>query len=135
MGGDFRPTLTVWRNTIFEKSSSTTDKYTKNEKGKFNKDFNTSLMLLMYDESFTRKIDGIKSNREIVQGLMKDLQNPPKKYKDAYDALNNFYDSYMELTNLAVGPSGSLESYTDGINNADTKSVNCYDKVKLYLED
>ena len=46
---------------------------------------------------------------------MKDLVNPPEEYKEAYEKLQDFYDSYFELTNLVISPTGSLSSYTNAI--------------------
>ena len=45
---------------------------------------------------------------------MKDLVNPPEEYKEAYEKLQDFYDSYLELTNLVISPTGSL-SHTQAI--------------------
>lgn len=125
----------VWYNTIYEEESSRTDKYTKDSKGKFHDDFNTSLMILMTSDSFTSDIYDIQDNQEQVQKMMKDMKNPPKGYEDAYDALKDFYDAYTKLVNLAIDPSGNLSSYTSNFNEADSETLNTYKAALLYVED
>lgn len=124
----------VWYNTIYEEDSTRTDKYTKSN-GVFHDDFNTSLLLLMVSDDYTQATESIESNQETVRGLMKELQNPPEEYADAYDALKEYYDAYLELTNLALDPSGNLSSYTSSLNEADTNTANCYKAMQLYLDD
>ena len=125
----------VWSNTIYEKDSTTTDKYTKDGDGKFLDDFNTSLMRLMISDEFTSDMKDIEKNQEQVQKMMKEMKNPPEEYKDAYDALKVFYDAYTNLVGLATDPSGNLSSYTSNFNNADTETLNAYKATLLYMED
>ena len=126
----------VWYNTIYEKSSSTTDKYTRrSERGSYYDDFNTSLSNLFADEGFQSQITAIKSNQDLTASYMKQLMNPPDEYKEAYDAVKKFYDAYLELTNLAIDPTGNLTTYTSTFNNADTATLNAYKAAKLYIED
>lgn len=120
----------VWYNTIYDKYDSTTYKYTNGET-----DFNDSLKNLFSDKDFSEKISSIKTNQETVDSLMKDLKNPPKKYEDAYRDLRSFYDSYVEFTNLVINPKGSLQSFTSNFNDADTKTVNGYKTMQLYLDE
>ena len=123
----------VWYNTIHEVDDKKTDKYTKSGK-KFNDDFNTSLALYMISDEYTKASKEIKDNQNEVQNLMKELINPPEKYKEAYNALKNYYDAYLKLTNCAINPTGNLSSYTSEFNNADTATLNCYNAMKMYLE-
>lgn len=58
---------------------------------------------------------------------------PPNEYKEAYDKLQTLYDAYLELTNLAINPTGSLQSYTEKYNNADTAAVNAYQAMQRYI--
>lgn len=124
----------VWYNTIYEISSSKTDKYTKVNYGSFNSDFNTSLALLFLDESFNADIESIKDNQEQVKKIMKNLTNPPEGYQEAYNAIKAYYDAYLELTNLAVDPSGNLTSYTSSLNEADSNVSKCYEAMDIYLK-
>lgn len=126
-------TKQVWYNAIYEERSTETDKYTR-PNGTFVSDFNTALSNLFSDEDFKSDINTIKENQETVQTMMKEMKNPPDEYADAYEALSDFYNAYLELTNLAVNPSGSLQTFFSSFNEADTKTANYYSAMKLYLE-
>ena len=124
----------VWYNSIYEKRDDTTDKYTR-PKGYFVSDFNDALGNLFLDTSFQSKISSIEENQKTVSSLMKELKNPPEEYKDAYEAISELYDAYISLTNLATDPSGSLQTFSTNFNEADSETLNCYNAMKLYLED
>ncbi|MBP1544478.1 MAG: zinc ribbon domain-containing protein [Oscillospiraceae bacterium] len=124
----------VWYNSIHEEYDSKTDKYTR-PNGYFLDDFNEALGNLFADTTFMAQIIDIESNQELVAGLMKDLKNPPEEHQEAYEALKEYYDAYIELTNLAINPTGSLTTFSAAFNEADTETVNCYNSMKLYFED
>ena len=124
----------VWYNAIYEERDSETDKYTR-PNGYFVNDFNDALGNLFSDSSFTSSLSSIESNQETVSSLMKDLRNPPEEFEDAYDAIKKLYDAYTALTNLATDPTGSLTSFSQDFNEADTEFVNCYDAMELYIDD
>ena len=124
----------VWYNAIYEKSDSKTDKYTK-PKGYYVSDFNDALQNLFSDSSFSSQIADINENKDTVNSLMKKLKNPPEEYKDAYESLSKLYDAYISLTNLATDPTGSLQTYSQNFNDADSETLNCYNALKMYLEE
>ena len=123
----------VWHNAIYEERDTETDKYTK-PKGYFSGDFNDALALLFSDTSFSVKIQDIKINQASVKNMMKDLQNPPDEYESAYDSLKDLYDAYLDLTNLAINPTGSLQSFSNSFNDADSKLLKCYNAMEIYAE-
>lgn len=118
----------VWYNAIYKEKDDETDKYTRPD-GYFVSDFNDALGNLFVDSSFSSKIDSIDKNQDTVNSLMKKLKNPPKEYKDAYDALSDFYDAYLALTGCATDPSGSLQTYSSTFNDADTDTLNSYKAI------
>lgn len=124
----------VWYNAIYKEEDDSTDKYTK-EDGYFVSDFNDALGNLFLDTSFERKISSIKENQKTVSFLMKELKNPPEEHKDAYEAISKLYDAYLSLTNLATDPSGSLQTFSNNFNDADTETLNCYNAMKMYLDE
>lgn len=119
----------VWYDTIFDEHNADTSKYTS-----ANSDFNDSLSKLFSDEEFQDKIASIKSNQDTVKELMQELTNPPAEYEEAYNTLKDYYDAYLELTNLAISPSGSLQSYTDDFNEADSNVLKYYNAMDVYIE-
>ena len=65
---------------------------------------------------------------------MKLLQNPPEEYEEAYDAIKDLYDAYLEITGLAVNPTGSLTTFSSNFNSADSEAIKCYNEVELFLD-
>lgn len=124
----------VWYNAIYKESDSKTDKYTKPD-GYYVSDFNDALQNLFSDSSFSSQLADINDNKDTVNSLMKKLKNPPEDYKDAYDSLSKLYDAYISLTNLATDPNGSLQTYSQNFNDADSETLNCYNALKMYLEE
>lgn len=126
----------VWYNSIHEERDSETDKYTRMNygTGSFYDDFNDALGNLFADADFRSTLSSIESNQDSVASIMKDLKNPPEEFEDAYDAIREYYDAYLALTNLAIDPSGSLTTFSSNFNDADTEVVNCYNAMKLYLD-
>ena len=45
------------------------------------------------------------------------------------------YLAYIALTNLATDPTGSLQTYSQNFNDADNETLNCYNALKMYLEE
>lgn len=124
----------VWYNSIYEQSDSKTDKYTK-PNGYYVSDFNDALKNLFLDSSFNDQIEDINDNKDTVNSLMKKLKNPPEEYKDAYESISKLYDAYLSLTNLATDPTGNLQTYSQNFNDADNETLNCYNALKMYLEE
>lgn len=124
----------VWYNSIYEEFDDETDKYTR-PNGYFYDDFNDALGELFSDTVFISLLSDIEDNQDLVAGMMKDLKNPPEEHQEAYEALKEYYDAYLELTNLATDPTGSLQTFSEAFNAADTEVVNCLNAMELYIED
>ncbi len=124
----------VWSNAIYEKKDNATDKYTK-PNGYFVADFNDALDNLYEDSDFQEQVNNIRENQEIVRSLIKELVNPQEEFKEAYEILVECYDTYLVFTKMAVNPSGSLNTFTDDFDDADTKFMHCYDRMGIYLPD
>ena len=124
----------VWYNAIYEERNTSTDKYTR-PNGYFVKDFNDALNNLFEDSSFQTRISNIEKNQDTMNSLMKELKNPPEEYEDAYEAVSELYDAYLTLTNLVVNPTGSLQTFSDDFNDADSEALKCFNAVSIYLED
>ena len=119
----------VWYNSIWEISDPDTNKYAKSEGRGFNDDFNTSLMALMFDATTQYTISTIENNQVLVETIMKDLQNPPDDLDKCYDTVTELYSIYKSLTNLAVNPSGSLQSFTESKTQKIDKFLELYQKL------
>ncbi len=138
-GGSMAETLCnltkkVWYNTIYEEKDSGTDKYTRvNRVGAFHDDFNTSLSALYSDDDVVTVISGLRASREIVDGIMADLQNPTDEFSACYDAADSLYDAYCGLVDLAISPSGSLKSYSEDFGEYDGDLLKYYRKLETLI--
>lgn len=128
--------LKVWKNTIFEKEDSETDKYTKtlNGKGAFRDDFNDSLSALFSDNSFDIERSLILESQDKVDRYYKRLKNPPEKYSEAYEVVRNLYSAYSDLCACATNPTGNISSATDRYNTSDSDCAKYLKELSLYFE-
>ncbi len=125
--------IQVWYNAIWENSDEETDKYTKPD-GYFVSDFNDAIDNLFADSSFSETINGIKENQDEVNSMMKQLNNPPEEYKDVYNAVSEFYNAYISLTNCAIYPTGNYNTFMSTFNDADTNTANAYKALEVYFQ-
>jgi len=122
----------VWYNTIFEERDEKTDMYTMTN-GVFNDDFNDSINALYDDTLFYTKILEIQGNILEVEDLYSIMKKAPKKYKDEHEDLEEFYDIYNEITDLAMNPKGNLTSYTEKANELKSDATKLYKRTQRNL--
>lgn len=130
----------VWYNTIMEISDEDTDPYTMSESNGryFNDDFNDSL------RAFCGLTDDIYGDLDYMTCagwansnyyLMKKIKNPSMKYKEAYKAVSDYYESVNSLIRFITDPgsqsySSFMETYHKKVEQADTD----YETAKRYFE-
>lgn len=127
----------VWYNCIFEEKDSDTDVYTRENDGygDFYEDFNDALANLFSDSDFIEDMDYIEDIQDEVASMMKEMQNPPEEYEEAYDVLEEAYDVFYEFTSLVVSPSGSYTTFSSNFSELDSDFATYYNKLTLYYED
>lgn len=125
--------LDVWGDAIRGIHSDRTDKYTM-EDGVFVDNFNDALRKLYNDDDFVENASKIRSNKSEVTELMKELKNPPKKYKEAYRALKTYYDDYTKFVGKVLKSNGSYNSFSEEYKKYDEAASDSYEKMILYLE-
>lgn len=126
-------TQEVWSNTIYEKHSTTTDKYTISSGNRINSDFNTSLRVLYADEDTLNSIAIIEDNQDEVAEIIKRLQNPPESLQSCYETLDDMYETFQSLTSLAISPQGNLKTYSDNFTTYDTEFMKYYQKLEALI--
>lgn len=124
----------VWNNTIREERDSTTDKYTRPD-GFFVEDFNDALHNLIMDSSSISTIASIKNNQTAVQELMKLLQSPPVGLERCYDTVTEMYSAYLGITELAVNPKGSLNSFNEERRQKIDAFLDAYNRLESQIPD
>lgn len=125
-------TKQVWHDTIFEEFNVDTVEYTKTN-GKFNEDFNTSLQSLYASDEMIESVTAIKANQGSVDELYKLLLNPDSEFEKCFDEVEALYSVYRQFTNLAISPSGSLQSYAEDFGDYDDGFMEHYEKLKLLI--
>jgi len=123
----------VWNNAIFQKDDASTDKYTK-VNGKFVSDFNDALGNLFRDPEFTKEMSQIVSDRDQIKLDMKEMTNPPDGYEEAYQNLKEFYEEYLAFSDIVINCNGSLESFSNSFNEADSELIKKYNSAELYVK-
>lgn len=63
------------------------------------------------------------------------LKNPPEEHKSAHESLSECYDAYLTFTGLAVNLTGSLNTFSEDFENADTEFLHCYHVMEFYVQD
>lgn len=106
----------VWSNTIYEKSDSKTDPYTKTSSGSFWSDFNTSLSTYTSSSEYLDGVTEIEANQSDLLVSVRRLRDYPDGCEHLYDALVEFHAVCDELMEMAISPSGSLKDYSDKYN-------------------
>lgn len=124
----------VWKNTIYKEKSYKTDDYTR-PNGYFVSDFNIAITNFYDDSSTKNKIGDIKSNQDRVQELMKTLKSTPEGLDKCYETVLGLYTAYKGFTDLAISPTGSLQSYNESVNKRTSDFMDSYDKLKTQIPD
>lgn len=124
----------VWYNCIYEEDDILTDRYTKDSYGYFYDDFNDALASLMYDDDFEKKTSQLETDRKKIQREMKALKNSPKEYREACTSVKALYNAYLDLQDCATDPTGSLSTYSNEVNSAESKFSRCSKDVEMYVD-
>lgn len=119
----------VWYDAIFDEYNSDTRQYTKGAA-----DFNEALENLFADSDFSEDMQSLQENKNSVNEQMKALTSPPEEMADAYEATKELYDSYLDIVNIVLSPTGSLQTYTSNFNDADSAFLNAYNAMEIYIE-
>lgn len=90
--------------------------------------------MLFADPEFCLQIDNIMENQTIVNSIVGQMKNPPEEYKSAHESLAECYDAYLTFTGLAINPTGSLNTFSEDFNNADTEFLHCYHVMEFYIQ-
>lgn len=101
----------VWYNAMYKIQDDETDKYTMKDGQFVDEGYSFELMYgcvalenLQNDQAYKDRIDKIKDARSSVAKKMKELKNPPRKYKELYSRLNAFYEDVLDYSSLVIYP-------------------------------
>ena len=122
----------IWHNAIYEESNWETNKYTIITPGSYSAYWNFNIALANYSDDETTKLkrQRLENDQNEIKELMRSVQNPPTELRDTYNALNDLFDAYGKLIDLAIYPSGSLQTY----NNTKNAAVSDFSSAYRLLE-
>ncbi|MCL2610265.1 MAG: hypothetical protein FWE02_01145 [Defluviitaleaceae bacterium] len=146
-GGSDAETITnltrrVWNNSIRNISDSSTNRFTiriynpartSYTRAEFLDDFNDALANLFNDRETTRTVTRIRDNQALVNNLIDDLHNPPDGAERIYDAILDMFLAYSRLTDLAINPRGSLQSFSEDVSTSISEFVNAHRLVQAVM--
>ena len=119
----------VWNSAIFEDNQSEWDaeiqKYWTGSD-----DFNDSLALLFSDPEIMQQQADIQDSIDIAISTMQELSNPPEGCESAYEEIRALYSAFMNLTGLAVSPSGSLQDFRTNFSQYDSECVSAFNLAR-----
>lgn len=127
-------TKKVWYNSIHKEHDTETDAFTMENGTYFYDDFNDALNNLYNDGAFQTDISMIEKDQEDITEIVKIMKDAPEEFSSTYDDLKQLYSAYQTFSGLAVNSSGSYNSYSDSVEKATDEVIECYNKLKLYVD-
>lgn len=86
--------------------------------GTYVSDFNKALMIFQEEIAIKNTDQEIRNRQSNIKETIKDLKD---KKNGSYDTFINLYTNIIQLSELAINPNGSLQSYTNNINNLESE--------------
>ena len=125
-------TVSVWHNAIFGTDDPDTDRFTKDENGEFY-DFNDALHKVYADESFNKRLNLLYTNREDVEDMMRELNNPPNGCEQIHNDILDVYQKYDILVDAVLNPQGSYDSYTEKFHETKEDGYERLKRLSMYF--
>lgn len=123
----------VWVNSIYKQSDTYTDKYTKDDNGWFYEDFDVAIDNLFEDSQVKTKLLSIDETHNEIELLIKELNNVPSGFENAYNALINMYSDYCDFYQL-IYSGNSLNSFNDKYRTLEGSILSDLNIVKTYMK-
>ncbi|GIP45114.1 hypothetical protein J45TS6_35730 [Paenibacillus sp. J45TS6] len=85
--------------------------------------FNEAIIVAGKYYENTGEIKTLNTLRKDIQSLIKELASPPTEYESLYDELFQLYKNYESYVDLAINPTGNLQSYTSNSQSLATEII------------
>lgn len=121
---------TTWHDVIFN------DLHKVN--GTYVSDFNDALVQLYAGYEDDGKISDLEDTQKTIEKQIKSMKNHPSEFDDNYDYLLDIYINVKQLSDLAIEPKGSLETYKQealDTDNATSSAMDDYDLKKVTFKE
>lgn len=122
----------VWHDTIFKEINASTMQYTM-QSGRFYDDFNDALTALLSSEEYTEHSITIQACQEVAAKYMQELRKPPKELEVCYETLCKMYEEFTAYTDLAINPTGSLNTFNQNYQTYGTTFLQYYNTLDTQI--
>ena len=78
-------------------------------------------------------LDEIEQTSEDIKKKINELNNPPKGYEEVYDEVLDMYILVEEYTELALNPTGSLQSFNDTRGQLSNEILSKYKRIEVIM--
>lgn len=131
----------VWYNAICKTQDDETDKYTMKDGQFVDEGYGYELMYgcvaldnLQNDQAYKDLVDKISDIRSLVAKKMKELKNPPRKYKKLYSQLNAFYEDVLNYSSLVIYPPMNITMFGNQMVEYGDKAMESAKQLAEYME-
>lgn len=97
-------------------------------------DFNTITDKILGSE-YQELLAQLEASKVKIDEFMEGLENPPAKLVELYEKLFELYALYSEIHTLAVSPSGSMDEYSDSINDLESQMKELKSRLDVLHEE
>lgn len=107
-----------------------TEYFLINNAGNISSDFSTNIHSLNAYYEGTGALEEIRTKSEEIKSRMAELNNPPSEYEKAYDELLDMYTHSEEYAEMALSPTGSLQSFNSETSQLSTDILSQYKRIE-----
>lgn len=104
-----------------------------NSMGNIPDDFSTNIHSLNNYFESSGELEDIKSSRNDIKDRVSDLNDPPEEYTKVYDEILDMYNLFMEYTDMALDPSGSLKEFNSNRSRLSSDFINKYNRIEVIM--
>jgi len=88
---------------------------------------------LFSDYSFKSKVRDIEDYQQEAREFIEKLQNPPDGLETCYSTATDMYTAFLSYTNLAINPSGSLQTFNQDRGSKTDNFLDLYNKLEAQI--
>jgi hypothetical protein len=107
--------------------------FTINAAGNIPEDFSTNIHSLNAYYEGIGQIEEIKNASDAIKNKMAELNDPPSEYEKVYDEVLDMYNYSEEYVEMALNPTGSLQSFIEAKNELSSEIVSKYKRIEVIM--
>lgn len=104
-----------------------------NTAGNIPEDFSTNIHSLNAYYEDSGELEDIRNAADSIKSKMAELNDPPDEFEKAYDEVLNMYNYTEEYIEMALNPSGSLQSFNENKNQLASDIISVYKRIEVIM--